>query len=217
MSSGGEGDQLGPLQPESRKGEPVRGSIWKWGEISEGRDREVEFFKIREKEDAWKQQMGPSHSVTDRALLAEESRYGSVLTQRGGRNSGYLSSSSLSFDRTPEGEYYDHSGAACEVIQNEIPLSTIKPAGNGGGSWELAEDNTVNDNDKEWEKGPMLTVSQEAREERENGWEECNLAKFSQFLGFPIEGLEKEIVNFLANIRKRREKIYSRGFREDKV
>ena len=214
MSNGGEGDQLGPLQPESRKGKPERGSIWKRGDFSEGRNREVEFLKIREKEDAWKQQMVPSYSVTDRALIAEESRYGSVLIQRGGRDSGYLSSSSLSFDRTPEGEYYDHSGVACEVIQNEIPLSTIKPVGNGDGSWELAEDTTVNDNDKEWEKGSMLTVSQEAREERENGWEECNLAKFSQFLGFPIEGLEKEIVNFLANIRKRREKIYSRGVLE---
>ncbi|RVW55650.1 LINE-1 retrotransposable element ORF2 protein [Vitis vinifera] len=213
-SNGGEGDQLSPLQPESRKGKPERGSIWKRGDFSEGRNREDEFLKIREKEDAWKQQMVPSHSVTDRALIAEELRYGSVLIQRGGRDSGYPSSSSHSFDRTPEGEFYDHSGVACEVIQNEIPLNTIKPVVNGGGRWELAEDITVNDNDKEWEKGSMLTVSQEAREERENGWEECNLAKFSQFLGFPIEGLEKEIVNFLAKIRKRREKIYSRGVLE---
>ena len=60
----------------------------------------------------------------------------------------------------------------------------------------------------------MLAVTQEAREEKENGWEECNLAKFSQFLGFSTEGLEKEILNFLAKIRKRREKIYSRGVLE---
>ncbi|RVX02750.1 LINE-1 retrotransposable element ORF2 protein [Vitis vinifera] len=139
-SNGGEGDQLGPLQPESRKGKPERGSIWKRGDFSEGRNREVEFLKIREKEDAWKQQMVPSYSVTDRALIAEESRYGSVLIQRG--------------------------GVACEVIQNEIPLNTIKPVVNGGGKWELAEDITVNDNDKEWEKGSMLTVPQEAREKR---------------------------------------------------
>ncbi|RVW21357.1 hypothetical protein CK203_106329 [Vitis vinifera] len=89
----------------------------------------------------------PSHSVTDRALIAEESRYGSVL------------------------------------IKGGVGLG-------------------------EWEKGSMLTVSQEAREERENGWEECNLAKFSQFLGFPIEGLEKEIVNFLAK-SEREEKRYT--------
>ncbi|RVW83685.1 hypothetical protein CK203_046028 [Vitis vinifera] len=38
---------------------------------------------------------------------------------KGGRASGYPSFSSLPFDRTPEGEYYDHSGVACEVIQNE--------------------------------------------------------------------------------------------------
>ncbi|RVW83678.1 hypothetical protein CK203_046027 [Vitis vinifera] len=47
---------------------------------------------------------------------------------------------------------------------------------------------TVNNNNKEWERGSMLAVTQEAREERENGWEECNLAKFSQFLGFSTEG-----------------------------
>ncbi|RVW54239.1 LINE-1 reverse transcriptase-like [Vitis vinifera] len=145
-SNGGEGDQLGPLQPESRKGKPERGSIWK------RRNRGMGLFSFK-----------------------------------GGVGSGYLSSS-LSFDRTPEGEYYDHSGVACEM--------------------GLAEDITVNDNDKEWEKGSMLTVSQEAREERENGWEECNLAKFSQFLGFPIEGLEKEIVNFLAK-SEREEKRYT--------
>ena len=155
--------------------------------------------------------MAPSHSVTDRALIEEESRYGSVLIQRGVRASGYSSSFSLPFDRTPEGEYYDHSRVACEEIQKDTPLSMIKSVEHGGGCWDLVEVNIVNNNDKERERGSKLAVPQEAREERENGWEDCNLAKFSQFLGFSTEGLEKEILNFLEKIRKRREKIYSRG------
>ena len=100
---------------------------------------------------------------------------------------------------------------ACEEIINETPLSMIKSAENGGRRWDLVEAITVNNNNKERERGSMLAVTQEAREERENGWEDCNLAKFSQFLSFSTEGLEKEILNFLAKIRKRREKIYSRG------
>ncbi|RVW60901.1 hypothetical protein CK203_049307 [Vitis vinifera] len=45
---------------------------------------------------------------------------------------------------------------------------------------------------------------------QEDKWEESDLAKFSQFLGFPTEGLEKEILKFLSQIRKRREKIHKR-------
>ena len=210
-SNGLVGEYLGPSQPENRKGKIERGSLWARTDLSDGRNREAEFLKIREKEDVWKQQRASSHSVTDWALIEEESRYGSILIQRGGRASGYPSFSSFPFDRTPEGEYYDHSGVACEEIQNETPLSMIKSAENGGRRWDLVEAITVNNNDKEWERGSMLAVTQEAREERENGWEGCNLAKFSQFLGFSTEGLEKEILNFLAKIRKRREKIYNRG------
>ena len=33
-------------------------------------------------------------------------------------------------------------------------------------------------------------------------WEESSLAKFSKLLGFSIEGLEKEILDFLSKIRK---------------
>ena len=40
------------------------------------------------------------------------------------------------------------------------------------------------------------------------------MAKFSLFLGFPTEGLEKEILSFLVKIRKRREKIHSKGLLE---
>ena len=56
--------------------------------------------------------------------------------------------------------------------------------------------------------------TQTERGEQEGKWEESGLAKFSQFLGFPTEGLEKEILNFLTKIRKRREKIHSKELLE---
>ncbi|RVW39630.1 hypothetical protein CK203_090634 [Vitis vinifera] len=55
---------------------------------------------------------------------------------------------------------------------------------------------------------------QAVRNESEEKWEESSLAKFSHFLGFPTEGLEKEILNFLIKIRKRREKIHSKELLE---
>ena len=84
----------------------------------------------------------------------------------------------------------------------------LKFVENGGGCWDLVEVNIVNNKDKEWERGSNLTEPQEVRGERKNGWEECNMAKFSQFLGFSTEGLEKEILNFFGkNQKKKREDI----------
>ena len=45
-------------------------------------------------------------------------------------------------------------------------------------------------------------------------WEESNLFRFSQFLGFSTEGLEVEILTFLDKIRKRKEKIIGKGLLE---
>ena len=45
-------------------------------------------------------------------------------------------------------------------------------------------------------------------------WEESSLAKFSHFLGFSTEGLEKEILSFLIKIRKRQERIHSKELME---
>ncbi|RVX05821.1 hypothetical protein CK203_023850 [Vitis vinifera] len=59
--------------------------------------------------------------------------------------------------------------------------------------------------------------AQVERSEPEGKWEESGLAKFSQFLGFPMEGLEKEILNFLTKIRKRREKIHSKELLEKRL
>ena len=48
----------------------------------------------------------------------------------------------------------------------------------------------------------------------EESWEESELAKFSKFLGFSTEGLEKEILEFMIKIRKRREKVHSKNMLE---
>ena len=52
------------------------------------------------------------------------------------------------------------------------------------------------------------SMPQEERGWVEASWEESDLARFSQFLGFSTEGLEKDILEFLVKIRKRREKIH---------
>ena len=59
------------------------------------------------------------------------------------------------------------------------------------------------------------TEAQEGRKEKQLNWEENSLVKFSHFLGFSIEGLEKEILSFLGKIKKRREKIHSQGLLEN--
>ncbi|RVX23795.1 LINE-1 reverse transcriptase-like [Vitis vinifera] len=43
---------------------------------------------------------------------------------------------------------------------------------------------------------------------------ESDLAKFSKFLGFSTEGLEKDIMDFLVKIRKRRERVHSKTLLE---
>ncbi|RVX07360.1 Transposon TX1 uncharacterized 149 kDa protein [Vitis vinifera] len=83
---------------------------------------------------------------------------------------------------------------------------------NVDGSWKLGEVNKNRDvaRGKEGNNGGF--GSQHTENEKEDLWEEGSLAKFSQFLGFSTEGLEKEILSFLIKIRKRREKIHKSSF-----
>ena len=48
----------------------------------------------------------------------------------------------------------------------------------------------------------------------EDSWEESDLAKFIKFLGFSTEGLEKDILDFLVKIRKRRERVHNKNLLE---
>ena len=85
---------------------------------------------------------------------------------------------------------------------------------NVNGPWKLGEANR--NRDKVGGKEGIDGVSRIQATENEKGelWEECSLAKFSQFLGFSTEGIEREILNFLTKIRKRREKIQSKELLE---
>ena len=161
--------------------------------------------------------METQHSTIDRALVEEASRYETVLNSWGLRVSGSSPSNSFSLGRTPEGEYYDHSGMLREDIQEGNTLRMLDADGsaeNGNGCWDLVEVNCVDNKARNMEWGLAQFVPQEVKGEKEIRWEESSLAKFSHFLGFSTEGLEKEIMSFLVKIRKRRERIHSKGLLE---
>ncbi|RVX04178.1 Transposon TX1 uncharacterized 149 kDa protein [Vitis vinifera] len=157
------GDCLGPSQTESFDRNISKKPSLARPVYCNGSNFEAEFFKLREKEDARKQQMELLQPVIDRALIEEASRYGSVLNPWGLRVSGSSSPYSLSFGWTPEGEYYDHSGVLWEEIQEDTLLSMLKSIENGEGCWDLVEVNRVNNKARGWEWGSVLSEPQEAR------------------------------------------------------
>ena len=53
-------------------------------------------------------------------------------------------------------------------------------------------------------------VPQEARGWEEVNWEDSELARFSKFLGFSKNGLEKDILDFLVKIKKMRERVHNK-------
>ena len=155
--------------------------------------------------------------MTDCVLVEEASRYGSDLNSWGLRVSGPSHSSPFSFGRTLEGEYYDHSGAMKENLQEGNMLSLAVAEGStesGKGCWDLVEVNCATNEAHNSEWNSARAKPQEVRGEKEINWEESSLAKFSHFLGFPTVRLEKEILGLLIKIRKRRERIHSKGILE---
>ena len=157
-------------------------------------------------------------SLTDHALLEEVLRYGNVFDPKGILDSGLSSSFSFFPGRTPEGEYYDYSGAVCETAQGEIPVRMINAPGFIEGEtvtrWELMEVSNGYIEEIRVELSSVRTKPQEARGWEEVSWEESDLARFSKFLGFLTEGLEKDILAFLVKIRKRWERIHSKTLLE---
>ena len=120
-------------------------------------------------------------------------------------------------DRAPEGESFDRPGGIEEELRGDMSTWLTVYEGNVenvDGSWKLGEVNKNRDvaRGKEGNNGGF--GSQHTENEKEDLWEEGSLAKFSQFLGFSTEGLEKEILSFLIKIRKRREKIHSKELLE---
>ena len=157
-------------------------------------------------------------SKTDLALIEEASRYGNALNFKGALVSGFSPPLYFFHGRTPEREYYDYSGAVCEAGQGETPLCMLNASGFTEGKtvtrWELVEANNGCSVVSGAELRPDQSKPQEGRDWEEASCEESDLARFNNFLGFSTERLEKEIMDFLGKIRKRREKIHNKSLLE---
>ena len=150
-------------------------------------------------------------------LEEEAARYVSEINMGGTRAQGSSSSNPFCFGQTPEREYYDHSGGRREGIlvgSGSRRPNTEDHTGRRDGCWDLVEISSVDPTGRNLGWSTDQRASQEGRKEDQLNWEESSLIKFSHFLGFSTEGLEKEILNFLGKIRKRREKIIDKGLLE---
>nr|CAN69557.1 hypothetical protein VITISV_000928 [Vitis vinifera] len=176
---------------------------------------ELEFLRVREMETEIAQKANTLEEVADSALQNEVMRYEALSFSGGLWVSGNSSSSSmLTLGRTPEGEFFDHSGDIREICQNDRDSQGQEADGtiaNDSVCWELVEFKGSLATTREQEGGSSQNEIQEERGEEDLDWQESSLARFSHFLGFSTDGLEKEILNFLSKIRKRREKIHSKG------
>ena len=107
-----------------------KGSLLDCRIASNGSSLEGEHLVIWEIEEARKKREKAILSATDKALVEEAMRYDYGL--RIERERGYGSSHFIlySFDRTPEGEPFDHSGVLGE--SNEVG-----PGMDGNGCWDL--------------------------------------------------------------------------------
>ena len=161
------------------------------------------------------EQLLEESSKTDCALMEKASRYGNAFNPCETLVCDFSSPPSSFSGRTPLGDYYDRSGAGLEKFQREssghmvigkksLVMETVT-------RWELME---VNNGSIE-ESGELCLASAmplEVRGWEETSWEENDLARFSKFLGFLTKGLEKDILEFLVKIRKRREGVHSKTF-----
>ena len=179
-----------------------------------GLKMEMEFIKCREKETWDKHMPAPQCSMVEREIVDEAFGYGSYSNLKVGESS---SSSSPPFGRTPEREPCDHHGVLRVSRQRE---NMVEAATTGGdiarreGCWDLVaiDCEALEVQNPDWT--PAMSGPQVQRSEKESDWEESSLAKFSKLLGFSIKGLEREILDFLSKIRKRRERIHSKGLLE---
>ena len=164
-----------------------------------------------------KQQGVARLSKTNRALEEESLRYGTRSCSWGKRVLGASHLNSILFDWTPRGEFLDRSGDLDEEVWVDKTMwLTVYEACNEriNGCKELGVIKSGSDKARGMDGVGDTYDVQVERSEPEDKWEESSLAKFSQFLGFLTERLEKEILNFLIKIRKRREKIHSKELLE---
>ena len=159
------------------------------------------------------------NSKTDDALMEETLRYGNASNFFGSLVCVSPSLPSSFSGRTPPGEYYDRSGVVLDASQREFMdrrmIGRMPAVMKTVDCWEILEDN----NGVMGSSGKDLYLAGETvpeiRDWREASWEESELARFSQFLGFSTVGLEKEILDFMVKIRKRREKVHNKSLLEN--
>ena len=216
--SGFEGmERAGPIPQAPSKGSQEKVCLLDCLISRNGSSSKMEPFVAWDSEDLRKQQMNACFSMTDRALEEEALRYGLVFYSRGKRAFGTSHLNSFYSDRAPEGEFYYRSGGIEEEfrVENTTWLTVDEGSNeNDNGCWDLGEANRISDKVRGTEGDSGTPKTQAVRNENEEKWEESSLAKFNHFLGFPTEGLEKEILSFLFKIRKRREKIHSKELLE---
>ncbi|KAL6311940.1 hypothetical protein AAG906_012075 [Vitis piasezkii] len=150
-------------------------------------------------------------SRTDSALLEEDARYVNALSSSGLVALDSPSPSFSPFGRTPLMESFDRSG-----VREDSDTGDSLCKGNGYSEqieekcWDLVE---ISNDCMEVSRKALCLARPSSQVESgwvEERWEESDLARFSQFLGFSTEGLEKDILEFMVKIRKRRERIHNK-------
>ena len=150
-------------------------------------------------------------SRTDYALLEEDARYVNALSSSGMVAPDPPSPFFSPFGQTLLKESFDRSGALVDSTKGDSLCNGIGSSEQiEGKCWDLVE--ISNDSMEDNRKALCLArpISQEESGWVEERWEESDLARFSQFLGFSTEGLEKDILEFMVKIRKRRERIHNK-------
>ena len=85
------------------------------------------------------------------------------------------------------------------LMEEALPLRIV---GSDGREWSSESPGGISDEGEEIDAvGQRKEVESESFENWNNGsWESSCLVKFSEFLGFPTKGFEKEILNLLSNL-----------------
>ena len=128
-----EEDRLGESMAQNKGKRPLeKGSLLECRIASNGSSLEGEHLVIWEIKEIRKKREKAILSATNKALPEEAMRYDSGLRIEGERGYGSSHLILYSFDQTPEGESFDHSGVLGEI--NEVGLGM-----DGNGCWDLVE------------------------------------------------------------------------------
>ncbi|KAL6345965.1 hypothetical protein AAG906_025245 [Vitis piasezkii] len=185
---------------------------WTGPRLLKGPNAGISSFWLKSKEEMEEPSLAVSPK-TDGALMEEAQRYGNTSSLGGLLVPAAFSSSPLFSSRTPLG-YYDFSGVGWEVAQRDPQGCIVNGLGvmeqGAVANWELMEASNGSNGEGGEELRLIRTETQEDKGWEEVDWEDSELARFSKFLGFSTKGLEKDILDFLVKIRKRREKVHSK-------